>query len=608
MGTGCIKAGWAGEGRARYVLPTCAGAVRRRPQLYLSEECYALQEYICSRPSQGGLWANLEMLRDIIDMSFGRKYLGTDPKELSGVALTEPLLTPAPLRHHISEILFEDLGVERLSIVAAQAVVPYAFWGMGWGSHDMCAPPRAKRMAITCYSGPDLDPQEPSGPVGGPLKGKGAPCADPCFSPRLAATTPSAEGVDLSMTGHVSPGRNPFGLIVDVGFSASHAVPVVNYTTLEASALRSEIGGTHANAYLKNLLLTRGLSLEKNELFAQKASQLPWPRQIWPKRALPAGPPVLRTVEPLSIRGPYCGNACMQLKEETCFIARDPMGVLKRLSTLPGGRRAAHLGGPLLVERETPDYSLSKAQLATYFHTHSPAPIPDLSSLKDSGDSHARTGSTNDNQHIGGSGETATKCSTPSATSRDPHPPSSAEVSWVAPAAPTRPTVKLTTERLIVPEILWTLALMNDSTFVHAQSILRVSLSAELQEKCWACILLYPFVNAVYAGSGSSDGGSTECGVAELIYRAICKAPIEAQPFLASQIFLVGGSTKFWGFRERLCNDLRAMLPEHWPIHIYQHEDPQHSAWLGASNWAHDDGVYLQFSVSRQQFLETGLM
>ncbi|XP_026193171.1 uncharacterized protein LOC34623548 [Cyclospora cayetanensis] len=520
MGTGCIKAGWAGEGRARYVLPTCAGAVRRRPQLYLSEECYALQEYICSRPSQGGLWANLEMLRDIIDMSFGRKYLGTDPKELSGVALTEPLLTPAPLRHHISEILFEDLGVERLSIVAAQAVVPYAFWGMGWGSHDMCAPPRAKRMAITCYSGPDLDPQEPSGPVGGPLKGKGAPCADPCFSPRLAATTPSAEGVDLSMTGHVSPGRNPFGLIVDVGFSASHAVPVVNYTTLEASALRSEIGGTHANAYLKNLLLTRGLSLEKNELFAQK------------------------------------------LKEETCFIARDPMGVLKRLSTLPGGRRAAHLGGPLLVERETPDYSLSKAQLATYFHTHSPAPIPDLSSLKDSGDSHARTGSTNDNQHIGGSGETATKCSTPSATSRDPHPPSSAEVSWVAPAAPTRPTVKLTTERLIVPEILF-----------HPQ-----------------------------------DGGSTECGVAELIYRAICKAPIEAQPFLASQIFLVGGSTKFWGFRERLCNDLRAMLPEHWPIHIYQHEDPQHSAWLGASNWAHDDGVYLQFSVSRQQFLETGLM
>lgn len=107
---------------------------------------------------------------------------------------------------------------------------------------------------------------------------------------------------------------------------------------------------------------------------------------------------------------------------------------------------------------------------------------------------------------------------------------------------------------------------------------------------------------------GSADGGSTECGASELIYRAICKAPIEAQPFLSSQIFLVGGSTKFWGFKERLWADLRALLPEHWPIHIFQHEDPQHSPWLGASNWTQDDGVYLQFSVSRQQFLETGFV
>lgn len=281
LGTGSIKAGWAGEGKARYVLPTCAGAVRRRPQLYLSEECYSLQEYICSRPSQGGLWANLEMLRDIIDMSFNRKYLGTDPKELNGVALTEPLLTPAPLRHHISEILFEDLGVERLAIVAAQAVVPYAFWGMGWGAQDMCAPPRAKRMGVTCYSGPEGGPKGPS--EGLLIKGKSgslgaATSADPCFSPRLAAAT----AADSGSAGNVSAGRNPFALTVDVGFSASHAVPHVNYSALEGSALRSEIGGAHANAYLKNLLLTRGICLEKSELFAQKASPQPQPQRAEP--------------------------------------------------------------------------------------------------------------------------------------------------------------------------------------------------------------------------------------------------------------------------------------------------------------------------------------
>lgn len=50
--------------------------------------------------------------------------------------------------------------------------------------------------------------------------------------------------------------------------------------------------------------------------------------------------------------------------------------------------------------------------------------------------------------------------------------------------------------------------------------------------------------------------------MAELVYRAICKAPVEAQPFLSSQIFLVGGSTKFWGFKERLWQELRGLLPE----------------------------------------------
>ncbi|CDJ64073.1 actin-like family protein ARP6, putative [Eimeria necatrix] len=415
LGTGSIKAGWAGEGRARYVLPTCAGAVRRRPQLYLAEECYCLQEYICSRPSQGGLWANLEMLRDLIDVSFSRKYLGADPKELNGVALTEPLLTPAPLRHHVSEILFEDLGVERLAIVAAQAVIPYAFWGMGWGAQDICAPPRAKRMGVTCYSGPDGSSVGNPGARGAPVtktKGGGTgttTSSDPCFSPRLAA---GAAATDLSSVGQVSPGRNPFGLTVDVGFSLSHAVPFVNYSALEASALRSEIGGAHANAYLKNLLLTRGLSLEKNELFAQK------------------------------------------LKEETCFFAGDLMQVLKQLSSLPGGRSTARLGGPLFVERETPDYSLTKAQLSTYYHTHSPAPIPELSSLEGSSQTqiHQSSSSTSSNR------DTASD-TPPVPTAAAPEPPGvvqgTTDDTWGPPGIPTRPTVKLSTERLVVPEILF---------------------------------------------------------------------------------------------------------------------------------------------------------
>lgn len=58
------------------------------------------------------------------------------------------------------------------------------------------------------------------------------------------------------------------------------------------------------------------------------------------------------------------------------------------------------------------------------------------------------------------------------------------------------------------------------------------------------------------------DAESSECGIPELICRAIAKAPVEAQPFLASQIFLTGGSAKFPGFVERLWRDLRESLPQ----------------------------------------------
>ncbi|KAL8442338.1 hypothetical protein Emag_006492 [Eimeria magna] len=543
LGTGSIKAGWAGEGKARYILPTCAGAVRRRPQLYLSEECYSLPEYICSRPSQAGLWANLEVLRDLLDLSFGKKYLSADVRELGGLTLTEPLLTPASLRHQISEICFEDLGVERLAIVAAQAVVPYAFWGMAWGALDMCAPPRARRMAVSCYSGQSShatslpSQREGGGPApsssgsgggGGPssavskakgLTAAGSVSSDPCFSPRLAATAAGGAAAEGAAGGHVSPGRNPFCLTVDVGFSASHAVPQVNYSALEAAALRAEIGGAHANAYLKNLLLTRGISLEKNELFAQK------------------------------------------LKEETCFITADVMSVLRSLQRLPGGRRAAHLGGPLFVEREMPDYSQT---LAAFYHTHSPAPIPDLTPYGSDAPPTTTTSSSSSNG-VGGeaAGEGAQAAGQPAEQQPSQGASQGAKTEWAPPSGPpppARPSVKLSTERIVVPEILFR----------------------------------------------PQDGGSTECGVGELVYRAICKAPVEAQPFLASQILLVGGSSKFNGFRERLWTELRATLPDHWPINIYQHEDAQHSAWLGASNWSQDDGVYMQFAVSRQQFLETG--
>lgn len=60
----------------------------------------------------------------------------------------------------------------------------------------------------------------------------------------------------------------------------------------------------------------------------------------------------------------------------------------------------------------------------------------------------------------------------------------------------------------------------------------------------------------------STDAGSTECGVVELVQRSVSLLPRELQPFACGEILLVGGTSKFPGMRERLWKDLRSSLPQ----------------------------------------------
>lgn len=281
LGTGSLKVGWAGERRPRHVLATCSGAVRRRPQLFVSDECLLLPEYICSRPASGGLWTDLDVLREVIDLSLSKRFLAADPETLA-VALTQPILAPAATRRQLCEVFFEDFGIQRLAVCAAQALVPYAFWGFDGSGEDVTAPVKSskqslhlQKMKVHCYSGEEDGAGE---------------CGDPCLlsaplSParsssrqRLSASFPEREVAreELASCGlsWVDARRNPFSLVVDCGFSCSHAVPCSGYTTMDGAALRSEVGGANANAYLKNLLAARGVCLEKKELFVQKVFSL----------------------------------------------------------------------------------------------------------------------------------------------------------------------------------------------------------------------------------------------------------------------------------------------------------------------------------------------
>lgn len=65
-----------------------------------------------------------------------------------------------------------------------------------------------------------------------------------------------------------------------------------------------------------------------------------------------------------------------------------------------------------------------------------------------------------------------------------------------------------------------------------------------------------------------SDIGFDQAGVAETIMQAVRACPEHCHGALLDNILLVGGSTKFRGFRERLERDLRPLVPDEYSISV----------------------------------------
>ncbi|CAI5528908.1 unnamed protein product, partial [Closterium sp. Naga37s-1] len=65
-----------------------------------------------------------------------------------------------------------------------------------------------------------------------------------------------------------------------------------------------------------------------------------------------------------------------------------------------------------------------------------------------------------------------------------------------------------------------------------------------------------------------SDLGVSQAGLAETIVAAVSAAPRVIQPLLYSNIVLVGGSCQFPFFKERLALELRPLVPDSLPINI----------------------------------------
>ncbi|RZC42603.1 actin-related protein 6 [Asbolus verrucosus] len=78
-----------------------------------------------------------------------------------------------------------------------------------------------------------------------------------------------------------------------------------------------------------------------------------------------------------------------------------------------------------------------------------------------------------------------------------------------------------------------------------------------------------------------SDIGIKSIGISEAVVKSIFSCPQYYQKDLAKNIVCIGGSTKFVGFRDRLYNEIRSMIPASWEVNVYQPDDPISYTWMG---------------------------
>lgn len=116
-------------------------------------------------------------------------------------------------------------------------------------------------------------------------------------------------------------------------------------------------------------------------------------------------------------------------------------------------------------------------------------------------------------------------------------------------------------------------------------------------------LLLFPLVPA------GSD--LNQAGLAETLANAISSLPIEIQALMWRNIVLVGGSTAFPGFADRLVTDLRAFAPTDMRVHVTASAstggDPTLATVVSAAEALTHPAAGLQdWFVTRAEYQEAG--
>ncbi|KAJ8079909.1 Actin- protein 6 [Marasmius tenuissimus] len=102
------------------------------------------------------------------------------------------------------------------------------------------------------------------------------------------------------------------------------------------------------------------------------------------------------------------------------------------------------------------------------------------------------------------------------------------------------------------------------------------------------------------------DIGLDQCGLAGAIAASISLLPEDLRGIFWANIGVIGGNTKFPGFRERLLSEIQPLVPTGLQVGIYESEDPITEAYNSALRLASSWEALSRAVVTRAEYQESG--
>uniref|UniRef100_A0A0W0GCX3 Actin-like protein ARP6 n=1 Tax=Moniliophthora roreri TaxID=221103 RepID=A0A0W0GCX3_MONRR len=102
------------------------------------------------------------------------------------------------------------------------------------------------------------------------------------------------------------------------------------------------------------------------------------------------------------------------------------------------------------------------------------------------------------------------------------------------------------------------------------------------------------------------DIGLEQCGLPGTIAASISHLPVDLQGMFWANIGLIGGNTKFPGFRQRLLAEVQSYVPSGFEVFIYECDDPITEAYKSALGLAASPTLLSRMAVSRSEYQESG--